>query len=655
MKRIFRAIVILLGACSAINAAAQQPTRQAGLIACLYELDQDVSAVPELVAGQAPSEVIDTGPIDLHDRYGSLSERVLVEIDGFLRVARPGAYEIRLTCDDGGILSLDGQVAIDHDGPHGPTPKAATLTLSAGDHALQIRHFQGTGGAALRLDWKTPGAADFVLVPRAALVSDANQIKPQPGKKRIIPPLRRGRPGDGSPVVGDHPGFRSGDAFPEGEMTFDHLSTHVRAGLSGGEGPDRFAIWVPDVGDAPLHATRLKDGRYAEQFVFVAQPGAESRRVFVDSFPMKSGESALHEQTCAFRFGKSDGRSVAPGGKLAFEMLAVRAVSNGFEIEFTKPLDPHCGWEADSIYVEQWPFDAEKGTAPKRDGVVYPAKSASMTEDRKTLFVELENLKPAHIVYLRLLPPLVSAEGELPWSTEAWYTLKEIPQARAGKARPRPAQPPQNLLTDAEKAEGWKLLFDGSTTKGWHPFKKAGGAPTGWSVVDGCLARTGSGGDIVSDEAFDNFELKIEWRVAAAGNSGIFYGVCEDDPNRWVWETGPEMQVLDNAEHADGRNALTSAASCYALYAPARDVTKPVGFFNEARIVVRGEHVEHWLNGEKLLEYEWGSGPWQEKVKASKFASMPRYGTVRTGKLALQDHGDRVWYRNIKLRPLPAK
>jgi cytochrome c len=273
-----------------------------------------------------------------------------------------------------------------------------------------------------------------------------------------------------------------------------------------------------------------------------------------------------------------------------------------------------------------------------------------VSPDRRKVFLEVEGLQPASVVYIRLLPPCFAEDGQRPWSTEAWYTLSWLPQDRTGQVLPPPTKAPQNILTDAERQAGWKLLFDGKTPAGWHGWKKSE-FPAGWEVIDGCLVRTGRGGDIVTDEEFENFELALEWRISPAGNSGIFFRA--DESLRWAWETAPEMQVLDNAEHADGRSPLTSAGSNYALHAPTRDVTRPVGLFNEVRILVNGAHVEHWLNGEKIVEYELGSPQWQELVAASKFKDMPKYGRTAKGRIVLQDHGDKVWYRNIKIRQLP--
>ncbi|MCH7872343.1 MAG: DUF1080 domain-containing protein [Planctomycetes bacterium] len=329
-------------------------------------------------------------------------------------------------------------------------------------------------------------------------------------------------------------------------------------------------------------------------------------------------------------------------------------MSTGFEIEFTKPLDRRVGWEADSYYIEQMAFDIAAGKSPRRDGVRYPVKSASVSADRVKVFLEIPDLKTSHVVYLRLLPPCISEDGERPWSTEAWYTLNAIPMDRVGRVLEPPTPAPQNFLTAEEKAGGWKLLFDGTTTSGWRGFKKKT-MPAGWQAIDGSLVSVGGGGDIVTEKQYDSFELKFDWRISAAGNSGVFYHVSEDAPNRFVWETGPEFQVLDNAEHYDGKNPKTSAGSNYALQAPPRDVTQPIGLYNESRILVDGNHVEHWLNGVKTAEYEMHGDEWNQLVAGSKFAGMPRYGTVGKGHIALQDHGDKVWYRNIKIRELRGK
>lgn len=307
-------------------------------------------------------------------------------------------------------------------------------------------------------------------------------------------------------------------------------------------------------------------------------------------------------------------------------------MKNGFEIELTKPLDARCGWDPECYYIEQWPFDVAKGINPHRDGVVYPVKSASVSPDRKKVFLEIENVKPSHVVYIRLLPPCLSADGELPWSTEAWYTLNVNPQDRVGQVLPPPAKEPQNFLTDEEKQAGWRLLFDGQTTKGWHTYHDqntptpalppGGGASNalpGWQIVNGCLVRVGPGGDVVTDDEFGDFELAIEWRISPGGNSGVIYHVTED--RDYPWRTGPEYQILDNAEHADGKSPLTSAASCYALYAPVKDVTQPIGLFNKSRIVVQGKHVEHWLNGVLVVKYEWAarSGKrWSKRANSAK-------------------------------------
>ena len=209
---------------------------------------------------------------------------------------------------------------------------------------------------------------------------------------------------------------------------------------------------------------------------------------------------------------------------------------------------------------------------------------------------------------------------------------------------------PLNSLTPAEQQAGWRLLFDGRTTAGWRGFRMDS-MPSGWQVVDGTLTRVASAGDIMTKEKFANFELALEWNISQGGNSGIFYRASEDDDA--IYWTAPEMQVLDDARHPDGKSRLTAAGSDYGLYPSPAGVVKPAGEWNAVRIVVNGNHVEHWLNGVKVVEYELGSADWEVKVKASKFAPHVHYGRNATGYIGLQDHGDRVAYRNIRIRVLP--
>jgi hypothetical protein len=220
--------------------------------------------------------------------------------------------------------------------------------------------------------------------------------------------------------------------------------------------------------------------------------------------------------------------------------------------------------------------------------------------------------------------------------------LAQRPAAAAGAGA-------HNTLTDAQRAGGWRLLFDGRSTDGWRGYRRES-MPAGWQVVDGTLARTGSGGDIITTEQYDSFELELEWLVGPGGNSGIFFHVTETGD--YIWQTGPEMQILDNAGHREGANPETSTGSNYALHGPSSDVARPAGEWNSVRLVVRGDHVEHWLNGTRIVEYVLGSDDWKARVEASKFRDMPGYGANRRGHIALQDHGDPVQFRNIRIRVL---
>jgi hypothetical protein len=223
----------------------------------------------------------------------------------------------------------------------------------------------------------------------------------------------------------------------------------------------------------------------------------------------------------------------------------------------------------------------------------------------------------------------------------------------AGFVRADDASTGINSLTEQEKKDGWKLLFDGKTADAWRQYRGQT-LPDRWQVKDGELIlshKSGTkGGDIVTKDEFGSFELSLEWKISPRANSGIMYRVSEDKGA--PYETGPEYQLLDNAGHADGRDPMTSAASCYALYAPSRDVTKPVGQWNVTRIVLNGNHLEHWLNGVKVVQCDIGSADWNDHVSKSKFAGMQKFAKNPKGHIDLQDHGDDIAFRNIKIRPL---
>jgi len=180
-------------------------------------------------------------------------------------------------------------------------------------------------------------------------------------------------------------------------------------------------------------------------------------------------------------------------------------------------------------------------------------------------------------------------------------------------------------LTAAEKADGWQLLFDGKSLTGWRGYKteKPSG---GWRAEDGLLIRLGGGGDLMTVEQYGDFEMRFEWKITEYGNSGVIYRVGTTEP--YPWHTGPEYQILDDRRHPDGKNAITSAGSNYAVNPPVKDVTRRVGKWNQGRIVARGNHIQHWLNGTKVVDYEIGSADWNARVQASKFGKIPPYGTL---------------------------
>ena len=191
---------------------------------------------------------------------------------------------------------------------------------------------------------------------------------------------------------------------------------------------------------------------------------------------------------------------------------------------------------------------------------------------------------------------------------------------------------------------------------GWRGYKKDA-APEGWQVVDGTITLAGKKvGDLITVDEYENFEFAFEWKISKNGNSGVFYLVQEKPELKQHVQLGPRVPG-DRQRRAPGRQERVrslSPGANYALQAPTKDATRPVGEWNQSRIVKNGAHVEHWLNGEKVVEYELWSDAWKAQVAASKFSKMPAYATAKKGYLALQDHGDPVSFRSLKIKVLPS-
>ncbi|MCZ2102130.1 MAG: DUF1080 domain-containing protein [Chitinophagales bacterium] len=346
-----------------------------------------------------------------------------------------------------------------------------------------------------------------------------------------------------------------------------------------------------------------------------------------------------------------------------FEMLAVRAKSNGMEIEFTEPLEPGDGWNLADYEVKQWYYlPTENYGGPKMNEQTLPIKSASVSEDRTKVFLQIDGLKDNHVVYIHLKKRFVSELYHELWSSESWYTLNQIPKDKPGSILKNPYSNALNTLNDAEIKAGWQLLFNGKNLSGWRNYKKQT-IGSGWIVQDGAIhlnavpSKDGNwqvddGGDIITDKSYENYEFRCEWKIGNCGNSGIIFNVVEDDKYNYVWETGPEMQVLDNSCHPDARYVTHKAGDLYDMIACKYPVVKPAGAWNEVRIVNNRGKVDFWLNGTQVVSFMMHDDTWKDMIARSKFKEMSGFGLAKGGHIALQDHGDKVWYRNIKIKTL---
>ncbi len=458
-------------------------------------------------------------------------------------------------------------------------------------------------------------------------------------------------------------------------------------------------VWLPqdEIGNSPSTPLSLNVGPYQNQMIHGEVTNGGVKRVFVEEVEgVKQG--ALFRFTQGMEAGVNrirwapDGSLYiggigAPGnwqanqglnwfglqrleynGNATFEMLAVRVKSNGMEIEFTEPLQEGDGWQLDAYQVSQWYYKPTKDYGgPKLDERDLTVLSSSVSTDRKKVFLEIDGMKEGHVVYIRLKDKFISESGNALWSPECWYTLNKISKNNAGVVESAPFKKEPNTLTPIEKKQGWELLFDGEKIDQFRNFKKET-VGSGWIVDNGALHLNAQprddgswqaidGGDIITNKAYENFDLKLEWKIGNCGNSGIIFNIVEDDKYDYVWQTGPEMQILDNTCHPDTKYEKHRAGDLYDLISTKYITVNPAGQWNKIRIVSDNGRVKFYQNGYEVVNFEMHTDKWNEMIANSKFNGekdpiMVDFGQARKGHIALQDHGDKVWFRNIKIREI---
>ena len=387
---------------------------------------------------------------------------------------------------------------------------------------------------------------------------------------------------------------------------------------------------------------------------------------------------------------------VRMGAEPAFEPRRVSLRPGGFDVEFTRPLEADLEIAPSDVELRDWYYvPAAIYGGPKYDVRALEVSRVDLSADGRTLSIDVVDLKPERIVYLQLGDRFRSDRGEQLWVNEAWYTLNSLPvewatpkridrqAVSAGPPTPPtqreregpPTTPtqaeregPPNTLTQAERDAGWRLLFDGESFAGWKVYGAEDDVISHWTIDDQALhftrdvsfagliwnhlnPFTPAAIDLMTRERLQDFELSVDWRISPGGNSGIFYAV-PDESASLSWDQGLEMQVLDDAGHWDGEIERHRAGDLYDLQSLARATPRPVGEWNRARIRVRGDRVEHWLNGVQTVDLLRGGPQWEKALAASKFADTEDFGRARLGHITLQDHGDLVWFRNLKIRPL---
>ena len=451
-------------------------------------------------------------------------------------------------------------------------------------------------------------------------------------------------------------------------------------------------VWLPqdEIGNSPSTPMPIEVGPYAGQMIHGEVTHGGIKRVYVEEV-----EGGL--QGAVFRFSQGleagvnrmswqDDNNLFIGGvgstgnwqqtdklwyglqrltyneKSTFEMLSVSARSNGIEIEFTEPLNISSGNDPSDYDISQWYYKpTPQYGGPKLGKQKLSVSQVNISEDRKKVFLKIAGIKSNHVVYVNLSNPFISDENKMIWTSEAWYTMNKIPRSKPGFNNPAP-QMKMNSLTSQEINDGWKLLFDGKTTSGWRGYKKET-LGSSWKVRNGELYldaerkpdgrwAVADGGDIITDITYDNYELNLEWKIGACGNSGIIFHVQEEGGYKNTYETGPEMQILDNSCHPDTKYPTHRAGDLYDMIETKWKTVKPAGSWNKIRLISDSGKMQHWLNGYLVVEYDMKSDAWKEMVSKSKFSDWKGFGKNISGHIALQDHSDPVFFRNIKIKSL---
>ncbi|MFT3787045.1 MAG: DUF1080 domain-containing protein [Tepidisphaeraceae bacterium] len=609
MRRV--AAVLIAAACASFGRAAPPDAdhRTPGLRLDVY----DVGLLPRLqnlAPGQAPNVSKIVTSLDLKSTKDfELKDEFLADLRGWLTVDVPGNYEFELRSDDGSEFLLNGRTIVNNDGRHGAgVVRTNFLQLDRGEYPIELRMFDRTGDQQLTLRWKLPGTDEFIVVPGSNLLTRSDSLSnTTSGRKSILPILTDVRPGDGAALTDVHPSLTLVNS-PTDPLT-ETTSIQFAAG------PFKRQSIVTAAGEL------LRVGN--ESVTGLTESG---ETITVDNgFTFRfSAAPAQNAQRAGF---SDDGQSLIIGSAqyrmsdaTAFEPLTMHVRPNGFDIDFTEPLATDADLEPTHYVIKQSRYQfSGNGRRTKVEEQTLQVRSVQASPDRKRLTLEIDGLQNGRVVALRLPWTLRSEAGHNLWTTEAWYTLNRLPRKSDPNALSITSSnpPTQNQLTAEEETAGWRLLFDGKSTKGWRGYR-SDSTPAGWDVFTGTLVRLKDGGDLVSVDSFGDFELSIDWKLEESGNSGVMFR-C-DESTDVPWQSAIEMQCLDNFRHPDGRNPLTSSGAAYALYAPGHDDSFGANRWNTSTIVARGTHVTLKLNGITTADFDTASNDFKQRLKQSKFA-----------------------------------